>query len=45
MIPATDHMLMLEDPDTFNRLVLEFVAEVDAQVAGREKWVGQVPVR
>ena len=36
---------MLEDPDTFNRLVLEFVAEVDAQVAGREKWVGQVPVR
>jgi hypothetical protein len=25
--------------------VLEFVAEVDAQVAGREKWVGQVPVR
>jgi pimeloyl-ACP methyl ester carboxylesterase len=45
VIPGTDHLLMLEDPDTFNRLVLEFVAEVDAQVAGREKWIGQVPVR
>lgn len=45
MVPGTDHMLMLEDPDTFNRLVLEFLTEIDAQVAGREKWVGQVPVR
>lgn len=44
-IPGTDHMLMLEDPETFNRLVLDFLSEVDAQVAGREKWVGQVPVR
>jgi pimeloyl-ACP methyl ester carboxylesterase len=45
MIPGTDHLLMLEDPETFNRLVLGFLDEVDAQVAGREKWVGQVPVR
>jgi pimeloyl-ACP methyl ester carboxylesterase len=45
VIPGTDNLLMLEDPDTFNRLVLGFVAEVDAQVAGREKWIGQVPVR
>lgn len=45
VIPGTDHLLMLEDPETFNRLVLDFLAEVDAQVAGREKWVGQVPVR
>lgn len=45
MVPGTDHMLMLEDPDTFNRLVLAFLTEIDAQVAGREKWVGQVPVR
>lgn len=44
-IPGTDHLLMLEDPATFNRLVLDFLDEVDAQVAGREKWVGQVPVR
>lgn len=45
VIPGTDHMLMLEDPDTFNRVVLGFLDEVDAQVAGREKWIGQVPVR
>ncbi len=45
MIPATDHMLMLEDPATFNRLVLEFIAGVEAQVAGRDRWVGQVPER
>jgi 3-oxoadipate enol-lactonase len=43
MIPATDHLLMLEDPATFNSLVLDFLAEVDAQIAGRDKWVGQIP--
>lgn len=43
MIPGTDHLLMLEDPDTFNRLVLDFLAEVDAQVAGRNEWIGQIP--
>ena len=42
-IPATDHLLMLEDPATFNRLVLEFIASVDAQVAGRNRWSGPVP--
>jgi len=45
MIPKTDHLLMLEEPEAFNSAVLGFLAEVDAQVAGREKWVGQVPVR
>jgi pimeloyl-ACP methyl ester carboxylesterase len=44
-IPGTDHLLMLEDPATFNRRVLDFLDEVDAQVAGREQWVRQVPVR
>lgn len=39
MIPGTDHLLMLEDPETFNRLALEFLARVDAQVEGRKKWV------
>lgn len=43
MIPGTDHLLMLEDPETFNRLVLDFLASVDAQIAGRERWVGQIP--
>lgn len=43
MIPATDHLLMLEDPATFNRIVLEFLDQTDAQIAGRNKWVGQIP--
>lgn len=43
MIPGTDHMLMMEDPATFNRLVLEFMDEVDTQIAGRNKWIGQIP--
>ena len=43
MIPGTDHLLMLEAPDVFNPLVLDFLADVDAQVAGRDEWVGQVP--
>ena len=45
MLAGTDHLMMLEDPETFNRVVLGFLDEVDAQVAGREKWVGQVPIR
>jgi len=45
VLAGTDHLMMLEDPETFNRVVLGFLEEVDAQVAGREKWVGQVPVR
>ncbi|MEP7243972.1 MAG: alpha/beta hydrolase [Gammaproteobacteria bacterium] len=43
MIPGTDHMLMLEDPDVFNKVVLDFMASVDEQVAGRNKWIGQIP--
>jgi len=43
VIPGTDHMLMMEDPAAFNRVVLDFLDEVDAQVAGRNKWVGQIP--
>jgi hypothetical protein len=34
---------MLEDPATFNRLMLQFIAGVDAQVAGRNRWSGPVP--
>lgn len=45
MIPGTDHLLMLEDPATFNRLVLAFIAEVESQIAGRNRWVGQIPER
>ena len=45
VLAGTDHLMMLEDPDTFNRVVLGFLEEIDAQVAGREKWVGQVPIR
>ena len=36
-IPAVDHLFMLEDPQTFNRVVLDFLAEVDGQIAGRER--------
>ena len=37
-IPAVDHLSMLEDPETFNRVVLGFLDDVDAQIAGRERW-------
>jgi len=37
-IPKVDHLLMLENPDEFNRVVLEFLADVDARIAGRERW-------
>jgi pimeloyl-ACP methyl ester carboxylesterase len=37
MIPGTDHLLMLEAPQEFNRLVLEFLAEVDAKFDERRK--------
>ena len=43
MISGTDHLLMLEAPEKFNRLVLDFLTEVDGQVRGREDSVGQVP--
>ena len=43
MIPGTDHLLVLEAPDVFNSFVLDFLADVDAQVAARDDWVGQVP--
>ena len=35
MIPGTAHMLNMEQPERFNRLVLEFLAEVDAARIGR----------
>jgi pimeloyl-ACP methyl ester carboxylesterase len=38
VMPATDHLLMLEDPQAFNRLVLEFIAGVEQQLAGRAGW-------
>jgi len=36
-IPGTDHLLMLEAPEEFNRLVLEFLTEVDAKFDERRK--------
>ena len=35
MIPGTDHLLMLEHPETFTRALLEFLAEVEDAIAGR----------
>lgn len=43
MIPETDHLLMLEAPDAFNELVLEFLAEVESTIAERNRRTGQVP--
>jgi pimeloyl-ACP methyl ester carboxylesterase len=42
-IPGTDHLLMLEEPEAFNKLVLEFLEEVDEIIAERDDQVGQVP--
>lgn len=42
-IPGTDHLLMLEEPGEFNRIVLDFLEEVDAVIAERDARVGQVP--
>jgi pimeloyl-ACP methyl ester carboxylesterase len=38
-----DHLLMLEAPTEFNRLVLEFIADAEQQIAGREKWSVKSP--
>lgn len=38
-LPGTDHLLMLEDPGTFNKLVLDFIAGVERQSAGRDRWM------
>jgi len=38
-LPGTDHLLMLEDPEAFNALVLDFIADVEAQLAGRDRWM------
>jgi len=38
-MPGTDHLLMLEDPSTFNKLVLDFIAGVEGQLAGRDTWM------
>jgi pimeloyl-ACP methyl ester carboxylesterase len=43
MIPETDHLLMLERPDQFNQLVLNFLAQVDARLKTREEVTGQTP--
>ena len=37
MMADTDHLLMLEEPAEFNRLVLDFVAGVDRRIADRAK--------
>ncbi|HEX2139901.1 MAG TPA: alpha/beta hydrolase [Woeseiaceae bacterium] len=44
MIPGTDHLLMLEAPERFNSLVLDFLADVDRVILERNRRVGQVPV-
>jgi pimeloyl-ACP methyl ester carboxylesterase len=38
LMPGVDHLLMLEDPASFNQLVLDFLAEVDDAIAGRARW-------
>jgi pimeloyl-ACP methyl ester carboxylesterase len=38
-LPGTDHLLMLEDPNTFNEWVLNFMAGVEGQLAGRDRWM------
>jgi pimeloyl-ACP methyl ester carboxylesterase len=38
-LPGTDHLLMLEDPNTFNKAVLDFIGGVEGQLAGRDKWM------
>jgi pimeloyl-ACP methyl ester carboxylesterase len=43
MIAGTDHLLMLEEPEHFNRLVLDFLRDVDQRIAERNDHVGQVP--
>lgn len=44
MITEADHLLMLEKPDEFNRLVLDFLAEVESTIAERESRTGQAPL-
>jgi pimeloyl-ACP methyl ester carboxylesterase len=34
-LPGTDHLLMLEDPEAFNRKVLAFIEEADEIIAAR----------
>jgi pimeloyl-ACP methyl ester carboxylesterase len=43
IIPGTDHLPMLEAPEEFNRLSLEFLSGVDDRRKRRDKWIGQVP--
>ena len=38
VMPGVDHLLMLEDPAAFNRLVLEFIEGVEEQINGRARW-------
>lgn len=42
MMPGVDHLLMLEAPEEFNRLVLDFIIDVDEKIAGRERWSARV---
>lgn len=39
VLPGTDHLMMLEDPGVFNELVLDFIDEVEGQLAGRDAWM------
>lgn len=42
-IPGTDHLLMLEKPNVFNQIVLNFLEEVDDIIAERAALVDQAP--
>ena len=37
IIPETDHLLMLENPEEFNRIALRFLQEVDGTRESRKK--------
>lgn len=38
VIPGADHLLALEAPAAFNTIALEFLAQVEATIAGRARW-------
>ena len=41
LFPGVDHLLMLEEPEEFNRLVMDFIADAEERIAGRQKWSGK----
>ena len=41
MIPKADHLLALDAPEEFNKVALDFLAEVDRTIAARNKWMAR----